>query len=334
VSGGGGDVRPIVSPQAVTPSRQLTYAQSDRRFPAARQGRQRTLSWRLSAWIDSHFAAVTVGPATIFSVLVFGLPLAFSLWLSVQGWSLDQSLFAGRFVGMENYSDLFADPAFTGSLLRTVIYTAVTVSAELGFGLGIAVLLNLNLPFIGTFRTALIVPMMMTPIVAALCWKILLDPQYGVVDYLIGSPIIWLGRPLLAFIAVAFVSVWQNAPYVAILLLAGLRSLPTEPVEAASIDGASRWQIFLHVTLPLLKPYLVVALLLRTIFEFRSFDNVYVMTGGGPSDATSLLSIYTYITSFQSSDMSLAAASSWAMLAIALVFCLVFVLFIRRRDAY
>ena len=299
---------------------------------AARQPGSRRLG--RVGWLDRHFAALTVGPAALVSLLVFGLPLAFSLWLSLQGWSIEQSLFGGHFVGMQNYSDLFADPAFVDSLVRTLLYTVVTVSAELGFGLGIAMLLNLDLPFIGLFRTALIVPMMMTPIVAALCWKMLLDPQYGIIDYLIGSPIIWLGRPLLAFGAVAFVNIWQNAPYVAILLLAGLRSLPSEPVEAAAIDGASRLQVFLHVTLPLLKPYLVIALLLRSIFEFRSFDNAYVMTGGGPADATSLLSIYTYVTSFQSSDMSLAAASSWVMLAIALAFCLAFVLVIRRRDAH
>jgi multiple sugar transport system permease protein len=175
--------------------------------------------------------------------------------------------------------------------------------------------------------------MMITPIVAALCWKMLLDPQYGIIDYLIGSPIVWLGHPWLAFMSVALVNIWQNAPYVSILLLAGLRSLPIEPVEAASIDGASRWQTFVHVTLPLLRPYIVVALLLRTIFEFRSFDNVYVMTSGGPADATTLLSIYTYVTSFVSFDMSLAAASSWIMLLIVLAFCIGFVTIVRRRDA-
>jgi multiple sugar transport system permease protein len=286
----------------------------------------------LSSFTDRHFAAITISPAIIASILVFGIPLLFSLWLSFSGWTIKQSLFGGRFMGLENYRDLFDDPAFVGSLIRTMVYTATTVAAELVAGLGIAMLLNLDLPMIGFFRTMLIVPMMMTPIVAALCWKILLDPQYGIIDYLIGSPIIWLGRPLLAFIAVAFVNVWQNAPYVAILLLAGLRSQATEPGEAAAIDGASRWQVFWHVTLPLLRPYIVVALLLRIIFEFRSFDNVYVMTGGGPADATSVLAIYTYVTSFQSGDMNLAAAASWVMLVIALVFCVGFVLAIRRRE--
>ena len=283
--------------------------------------------------LDRYFGFAAVTPTVLVSLLVFGLPLGFSFWISFQGWSIQQSIFGGRFVGLQNYTDLFDDPTFVASIGRTFIYTGSTVAAEMAFGLLIALLLNCDLPFIGIFRTALIVPMMMTPIVAALCWKMLLDPRFGVIDYLIGSPIVWLGHPVLAFISVAGVNVWQNAPYVAILLLAGLRSLPTEPVEAASIDGASRWQTFRHVTLPLLRPYLVVALLLRVIFEFRSFDNVYVMTSGGPADSTLLLSIYTYVTSFVSFDMSLAAASSWVMLAIALVFCLAFVAIVRRRDA-
>ena len=129
------------------------------------------------------------------------------------------------------------------------------------------------------------------------------------------------------------VNVWQNAPYVAILLLAGLRSLPHEPVEAACIDGASRWQMFWHITLPLLRPYLLVALLLRMIFEFRSFDNVYVMTSGGPANATMMLSMYTYLASFVRFDLSLGAASSWMMLLISLVLCGCFIALVRRRDA-
>ena len=158
--------------------------------------------------------------------------------------------------------------------------------------------------------------MMITPIVAALCWKLLLDPDHGVINYLIGSHIVWLGRPDTALISVMVVNVWQNAPYVAMLLLAGLRSLPSEPVEAASIDGASRWQVFWHITLPLLRPYILVALLLRTIFEFRAFDNIYVMTSGGPANATMSLSMFTYLASFVRFDLSLGAAASWLMLLI------------------
>jgi multiple sugar transport system permease protein len=175
--------------------------------------------------------------------------------------------------------------------------------------------------------------MMMTPIIAALCWKLLLDPKGGIINYILGTNIVWLGSPGTALFTVTFVNVWQNSPYVAVLLLAGLRSLPHEPIEAASIDGASRWQTFRHVTLPLLMPYITVALLLRTIFEFRAFDNVYVMTSGGPADATMLLSIFTYMTSFVEGDLSYASAAAWIMTAMAMVACGCFILIIRKRVA-
>ncbi len=293
---------------------------------------QRTQGQR-ARWVDRHFPRLAVLPTTLLMLLVFGVPLLFSAWLSLEAWSPDQTLFGGKFAGVANYDDLLTDPEFASSLLLTLGYTAGVVAAELGVGLGIALLLNMDLPWIGLFRTLLIVPMMITPVVAAFCWKLLLDPDHGVVNYLIHQHIVWLGRPDTALLAVSVVNVWQNAPYVAILLLAGLRSLPHEPVEAARIDGASRPQMFWHITLPLLRPYLLVALLLRMIFEFRSFDNVYVMTSGGPANATMTLSMYTYLASFVRFDLSLGAASSWMMLVISLVLCGCFIALVRRRDA-
>ncbi len=284
-------------------------------------------------WFDRQFSRLAVLPTTAMMVLIFGIPLAFSFYLSFQGWSPEQALFAGDFAGSANYEDLLTDPQFLASLQVTFIYTAVTVATELGLGMAIALLLNVDLPLIGLFRTILVVPMMITPIVAALCWKLLLDPDHGVVNYWIGTHIVWLGRPGTALISVMVVNLWQNAPYVAVLLLAGLRSLPSEPVEAASIDGASAWQVFWHVTLPLLRPYILVALLLRTIFEFRAFDNIYVMTSGGPANATMSLSMFTYLASFVKFDLSLGAAASWMMLVMCLLLCLFFIAVIRRREA-
>jgi multiple sugar transport system permease protein len=292
------------------------------------RGRQR------ASWVDRNFPRLAVLPTTVLMLLVFGIPLLFSAWLSLEAWSPDQRLFGGTFAGTANYEDLVTDPDFIGSLVLTLEYTVAVVAAELGVGLGIALLLNIDLPWIGLFRTLLIVPMMITPVVAAFCWKLLLDPDHGVVNYLIGQHIVWLGRPDTALLSVAVVNVWQNAPYVAILLLAGLRSLPNEPVEAAMIDGASRFQMFWHITVPLLRPYLLVALLLRMIFEFRSFDNVYVMTSGGPANATMLLSMYTYLASFVRFDLSLGAAAAWMMLVISLIMCGCFIALVRRpRDA-
>ena len=285
------------------------------------------------AWLDRQFTRLAVLPTSALMLCVFGIPLLFSAYISFQGWSVDQGLFAGKFVGFDNFDDLLHDPDFMGSLGITFLYTAVTVTAELAIGLGIALLLNIDLPGIAVFRTCLVIPMMITPVVASACWKLLLDPGHGVINHWIGEHIVWLGRTDTALAAVAVVAVWQNAPYVSVLLLAGLRSLPHEPVEAARIDGASVWQMFWHVTLPLLRPYMLVALLLRTIFEFRAFDNIYVMTGGGPANATMTLSMFTYLASFVRFDMSLGAAASWSMLAMSMLLCAFFIITIRRRDA-
>jgi multiple sugar transport system permease protein len=283
--------------------------------------------------LDRYFTRAAVLPTFVVMLCVFGMPLAFSFYLSFTGWALDEALFSGRFVGLANYKDLLTDPVFTGSLGITFAYTAAAVAAEMTLGLGIALLLNMDLPRIRIFRTALIIPMMITPIVGALCWKLLLDPSHGVINHWMGQQIVWLGRTDTALAAVWVVGVWQSTPYVMLILLAGLRSLPTEPMEAASIDGASRRQAFWHVTLPLLRPYLLVALLLRTIFEFRAFDNIYAMTGGGPANSTMVLSMFTYLMSFVQFDFSLGAAASWLMLLMSMLICLFFIAVIRRRDA-
>jgi multiple sugar transport system permease protein len=302
--------------------------------PATNTGMPRASKYRqanpIGDWINRQFWLVSVLPTVLIMVVIFGAPLLFSFFLSFRGWSATKSIVGGDFVGLENYELLFTDPAFLKSIVLTVIYTAVTVSFELVLGLGVALLLNRDVRFIGMARTLLIMPMMMTPIVAALCWKLLLDPEYGFINYLIGSKIVWVGDPTLAPFAVMLVNVWQNVPYVAILLLAALRSLPTDPREAAVIDGANGWQIFWHITLPAMRPAIMVALLLRVIFEFRAFDNVYVMTGGGPGGATALLSIFTYALTFAQFDFPLGAAASWIMLVLCFLLCTLPVLVFRR----
>jgi len=284
-------------------------------------------------FFDRYFVHTTVLPTFLMMVCVFGLPLVFSFYLSFTGWGLDQPLFAGRFVGLTNYDDVLTNAVFTKAIYITLGYTAATVAAQMLLGLGIALLLNVDLPGMRVFRTALIVPMMITPIVGALCWKLLLDPSHGVLNQWIGEKIVWLGRPDTAIYAIWLVGVWQNTAYVTLILLAGLRSLPTEPLEAASIDGANRLQAFWLVTLPMLRPYILVALLLRTIFEFRAFDNIYAMTGGGPANTTMVLSMYTYLVTFVQFDFSIGAAAAWLMLLMSMVLCVFFILVIRRREA-
>ena len=300
--------------------------------PSSQGVRPRNYLVQIAKLADFCFIPFTTLPTIVLSAAVFGVPLLLSLIMSFVAWSIDQPVSEAQFVGLRNYRDLFADRVFVASLWLTLGYTSATVSLEILIGLAIALLLNLELPFIRIFRTALIVPMMVTPIVAALCWKLLLDPTYGLVDYLIGSPVIWLGDPTLALITVGGVNVWQNAPFVALLILAGLQSVPKEIMEAARIDGATKTALFRHITLPLLSPYLLVAMLLRIIFEFRAFDNVYVMTAGGPANATLVLSIYVYHTSFFSFDLTLASAASWIMLLIVLTVSLLLIAAIRQKE--
>ncbi len=284
----------------------------------------------LERWFDRYFVQATVLPTFLVMVCVFGLPLVFSFYLSFTGWGLEQPLFAGRFVGLANYDDVLTNSVFKKAIYITLGYTAATVAAQMLLGLGIALLLNVDLPGMRVFRTALIVPMMVTPIVGALCWKLLLDPSHGVFNQWIGEKIVWLGRTDTAIYAIWLVGVWQNTTYVTIILLAGLRSLPSEPIEAAAIDGAGRLAAFRFVTLPMLRPYILVALLLRTIFEFRAFDNIYAMTGGGPANSTMVLSMYTYLVTFVQFDFSIGAAAAWLMLLMSLVLCVLFILVIRR----
>ena len=287
----------------------------------------------LERWFDRYFVQATVLPTFLVMVCVFGLPLVFSFYLSFTGWGLEQPLFAGRFVGLANYDDVLTNSVFKKAIYITLGYTAATVAAQMLLGLGIALLLNVDLLGMRVFRTALIVPMMVTPIVGALCWKLLLDPSHGVFNQWIGEKIVWLGRTDTAIYAIWLVGVWQNTPYVTIILLAGLRSLPSEPIEAAAIDGAGRLAAFWFVTRPMLRPYILVALLLRTIFEFRAFDNIYAMTGGGPANSTMVLSMYTYLVTFVQFDFSIGAAAAWLMLLMSLVLCVLFILVIRRREA-
>ena len=194
--------------------------------------------------LDRYFTRIALFPTFAVMLCIFGIPLLFSFYLSFTGWSMSQALLGGRWVGLANYEDLLADRVFVGSLGITFGYTGAAVAAQMALGLAIALLLNVDLPRIRVFRTALVVPMMITPIVGALCWKLLLDPSHGVFNYWLGRNVVWLGMPGTALLAVWVVNVWQNTPYVALILLAGLRSLPSEPLEAASIDGASRPQMF------------------------------------------------------------------------------------------
>jgi multiple sugar transport system permease protein len=204
-----------------------------------------------------------------------------------------------RFVGLENYLFLLSDDRFWNALKNTAYFTAVSVSLELILGLSIALLLQRSFRLKGFVRALVLIPWAIPTVVSAKMWEWIYNTDFGILNYIVGSKINWLGNPFLALNAAVFMDVWKTTPFVAILLMAGLQVIPQDLYQAAKVDGAGRWNTFKTITLPLLKPVILVVLLFRTLDAFRIFDAIYVLTGGGPANTTETLSIYAYKVLFQ-----------------------------------
>jgi len=281
--------------------------------------------------MNRHLSFLAV-PIVTFMGFAFLIPLGASLIVSLSTLQPDNSVVSGDFVGLENFSYLLEDARFTESIIRTLQFTFYTVLFELIIGLYIATLLDNDLPLMPVFRTLIIVPMIITPIVGGLTWKLILDPSSGPVNWMLGKEINWLGDPRLAPFAVSIVNIWQNAPFVAVIILAGLRSIPKEILDASKLDGASEITTLIYIKVPLIKKFILTAILLRTIFEMRAFDNVYIMTFGGPADSTMLMSFFVYTMSFIQFDIALASAASWTMLLTTFVLCTALGVVLIRED--
>lgn len=238
-----------------------------------------------------------VAPALTLLFFVTIYPVIYVLYLSLHRRLLIFDI--SRFVGLENYLFLLKDDRFWNALMNTSYFTAVSVSLELLLGLSIAVLLNRSFKMKGLIRAVVLIPWAIPTVVSAKMWEWIYNTDFGILNYLIGSKINWLGSPFLAINAAVFMDVWKTTPFVAILLMAGLQVIPQELYQAAKVDGAGRWAIFRRVTLPLLKPVILIALIFRTLDAFRVFDAIYVLTGGGPANTTETLSIYAYKVLFQ-----------------------------------
>jgi len=280
--------------------------------------------------------AFYIGPAFVALIVVLIYPLGYALWLSFHQWTLRTFRQGVPFVGFQNYIDLFSNPDFLNSLKITFTFVFCAISIEFVLGMGLALLLNHDLKGKNFYRAMILLPMMCTNVVIGLTWRLLLNYQYGLVNYYIGRvgipPVEWLSSPQVAMASVVLVDVWNTTSFVALMLLAGLQSLPEEPFEAAKIDGASGWQTFFYLTLPLLRPFILVALLWRFIDTFRIFDVIYLLTAGGPARVTETVSIYVYRYGFQSFNLGKAAAASFTMLLIMLVIAGIMARSIGKQD--
>ena len=274
-----------------------------------------------------RLAWILVLPTLLVVVLVAGYPLA-----QVFYWSFFKADIAfvepPEFVGLENYSYLFQDPDFRQALWNTLKFTVVSVSLETVLGLAIALIIHSNFRGRGLVRTAILIPWAIPTVVSAKMWQWMLNDVYGVINVLgvklglLSQKVAFLARPELLLPSIIAVDVWKTTPFMALLLLAGLQMIPEELYEAASIDGASRWQQFWSITLPLLTPALVVALIFRTLDALRVFDVVFVMSGVNP--ATRTLAVYNRQTLVDFQDLGYGSAISVAILVIIFAFVLLY----------
>lgn len=269
-------------------------------------------------------------------LLSFGIyPLIYTITLSFKTWNLYQPHIPPSPAGLKNFLMLLGDAKFLSSIGTTASFAAVTIPVEFICGFAAALLLNRIVFFRKTFRTLLILPMTLASIVVALMWKLLYNPDFGLINYFLGRLgvgvfINWLGDPAYALFAVSLTDIWQWTPFILIIILAGLQSLPEEPFESAVVDGANGFQLFFYLTLPLLKNTLFIAITLRALDVINEFDKIYVMTFGGPGYKTQVLGLYLYRVGFRVYDIGYLAALSLVVLLLVVFLAQVLVKMIRR----
>jgi trehalose/maltose transport system permease protein len=243
-------------------------------------------------------------------------------------------------VGWQNYIDLAEDPVAIESLLTTLVFVGVTIPLELLFGLGIALVLNEAFYGRGLLRAVVLIPWAIPTVVSSQMWRFIFNDRYGLINFIffggdVSRYLAPLADPHLALIAIMAAEIWKTTPFAALILLAGLQGIPDDLYEAASVDGATAWQKFRLVTLPLLKPALLLALLFRTIDSLRVFDLVFVMTQGGPADTTNVLQFYGYKKTFAEGMVGYGSAIAVAVFLMSLVFSLAYLRFLNpsRQEA-
>ena len=274
-----------------------------------------------------------LAPALIVLGFTCLYPVIKGFELSFYDWKLGTPVESRSFVGWDNFLWALHDPALFNSIKVTVVFASVAVAIELLFGLGLAFLLEKGIKGIALFRTIFIIPIMIAPVVVGLIWRYLFDANFGLINYAVQwlgfQPKIWLGTPGLALPAVIVTDIWQWTPFMFILFMAGLQSLPGSPVEAARVDGATPWQVIRLVKLPLLAPVIWIAIILRLIDAFRSLEVMYILTFGGPGRETEVLSLNIYKTAFMSQRLGLSAVNAIFLLIFIMIFSLGFLMMAR-----
>lgn len=278
-------------------------------------------------------------PALVVILLTSTYPILYSFWLGFQRWMVWESPTPMGFVGFENFVRAFSDPRFHEVAITTALYTLMSVSMSVGIGLIIAMLLQKSGRLNTVIKMFLIFPFAVSPALKGFTFKFMLNPSFGILDRAIKfvfpffENMVWLNHPLWALFWLAMSEVWGWAPLVALMFLGALGSISPSIFEAAKLDGTNNFQLFYHITLPLLKPVILVVTLLRTIFSLKMFDQVVTMTGGGPGSSTQVINYFIYQTGFRFMDMGYAGALATTLVIIMTIIATIYVRTLNVKEA-
>jgi len=271
-------------------------------------------------------------PALVVVLAVIVFPWAFTIWMSLNEWKVGSPT---TFVGFANYLRLPNDPRFVEAVAHTLVYTVLSVVLPLVFGTLAAVVFHANFRGRGVLRAIFIMPMMATPVAIALVWTMMFHPQLGVLNYLLSlvgvPPQLWVFHPATVIPSLVLVETWQWTPLVMLIVLGGIAAIPTEPYESAQIDGATMWQMFRFITLPLISPFLFIAAMVRMIDAVKSFDIIFAITQGGPGTASETINLYLYSVAFTYYDLGYGSAI--AVILFLLIVALAALLLVLRQRA-
>jgi len=273
-----------------------------------------------------------IAPSTIVIFLIMLVPIVFALYMSLNVITFRGGDTLYEFVGFHNYINIATtDPWFMQSLTTTILFTILTVVAEIVLGIGMALVLHKHFIGRGFVRGLMILPWAMPTVVNAVMWKWILNADYGAMNGLllnlgiISNDVSWLATPQGAFLSILLANIWKETPYVTLLALAALSTIPNDIYEAAGIDGAGGWKSFWQITLPLIKPVVLILIITKTIWAFQTFDLVAIMTAGGPENATNLLSYYIHRIAFKMNRFGEAAAMSYTLSMVCFVLTLLYI---------
>lgn len=286
---------------------------------------------------DSTLKYLLVLPAVLMVALTALWPLGYAATISVRQWRLSRSPRPGAFVGADNYLQAFNAPDFLFAAGNTLLFVALTVTLTTGLALGLALLLSRGGWLRRSVQALLILPFAMSPALVGVSWRFLFNPEFGLFAALAGNvfpPLAgmnWLATPALAFAVLVMADVWAWTPFMTLILIGGLASIPRDTVEAAQVDGAHGFAVVRDVVVPQLRPVLAVVLILKTIFALKAFDVIFMLTQGGPGRATQTVVYYAYLNGFKYYDMGYAAAVSWVMVVPMIGLTFLYTRFVFRR---